>query len=234
MTRDGTQMRAALSIVIPTLNAAGDLPGTLACLMAGIEAGLVRELIVSDGGSSDATVAMAEDVGATVVTGAPGRGGQIARGVAASQGDWIMVLHGDTHLDAGWVAAVQGMIGAGDAQAGYFRLGFRARGLAARLVAGWANLRARLFGLPYGDQGLVLSRRLYEAVGGMPDMPLMEDVAMARALRGALVALPVRAMTSAVRYQSEGWLRRGGRNLWTLARYLMGANPETLARSYRR
>ena len=230
-------MRAPLSIVIPTLNAGAELPGALACLMQGVEAGLVRELVVSDGGSSDGTVEMAENVGAVVVTGAPGRGGQIARGVAAAQGDWVMVLHADTQLGAGWVEAVERLMAraaSGEACAGYFRLRFRAKGLAPRFVAGWATARSRLFGLPYGDQGLILSRALYYQVGGMPDLPLMEDVAIARALRGKLVALEAEAATSAARYEQGGWIRRGARNLWTLTRYLLGADPEALARSYHR
>lgn len=230
-------MRAPLSIIIPTLNAGGELPETLARLMAGVEAGLVRDLVVSDGGSTDATVEMAEQVGAQVVSGAPGRGGQIARGVAASQGDWILVLHADTHLGAGWVEAVDRLMAraaGGDMRAGYFRLSFRADGLAPRIVAGWANLRSRLFGLPYGDQGLVLPRVLYDQVGGMPGLPLMEDVAMARRLRGRLVMLEAPAATSATRYEQGGWIKRGSRNLWTLTRYLLGADPDALARAYRR
>lgn len=230
-------MRAPLSIVIPTLNAADELPGALACLMPGVEAGLVRELVVSDGGSTDGTVALADEVGAELVTGPPGRGGQIARGVAAAQGHWILVLHADTQLGDGWVEAVERLMAraaGGAPRAGYFRLSFRARGLMPRVTSGWANLRARRFGLPYGDQGLVLPRRLYDAVGGMPDLPLMEDVAMARRLRGHLVALDASAATSAARYERDGWVRRGTRNLWTLTRYLAGADPEVLARGYRR
>lgn len=230
-------MRAPLSIVIPTLNAGGELPGALACLMQGVEAGLVRELVVSDGGSTDGTVEMAEQVGAVVIPGAPGRGGQIARGVSASTGDWILILHADTQLGAGWVEAVERLMAraaAGEPRAGYFRLRFRAKGLMAGVTATWANLRARLFGLPYGDQGLVLPRSLYAEVGGMPDLPLMEDVAIARALRGRLIALEAEAATSATRYEKSGWIRRGSRNFWTLVSYLMGADPEALARDYRR
>ena len=230
-------MRAPLSIVIPTLNAGGELPGSLACLMQGVEAGLVRELVVSDGGSTDGTVEMAEEVGAVVIHGAPGRGGQIARGVAASKGDWILILHADTQLGEGWVEATERLMAraaAGAPRAGYFRLRFRAKGMMAGVTAGWANLRSRLLGLPYGDQGLVLPRALYEEVGGMPDIPLMEDVAIARALRGKLVSLDAEAATSAARYEKSGWIKRGARNLWTLTRYLMGADPQTLARAYRR
>ncbi|MEO0864971.1 MAG: glycosyl transferase, partial [Pseudomonadota bacterium] len=119
----------------------------------------------------------------------------------------------------------------GQGKAGYFRLSFDRGG---RVVARWANLRSRLFGLPYGDQGLLVPRRLYNRVGGYPDIPLMEDVALARALRGQLKPLDAVAVTSADKYRRQGWLRRGTRNLWTLARFFAGTDPETLAAAYRR
>ncbi len=103
--------------------------------------------------------------------------------------------------------------------------------MAGKAVAAWANLRSRL-GLPYGDQGLLLPRALYQSVGGYPDQPLMEDVALARALRGHLLGLDVTVVTSADKYARQGWLRRGARNLWTLIRYFAGVAPAKLAKGY--
>lgn len=225
-------MRAALSVVIPTLNAESGLPACLAALMEGLEVGLIRELVISDGGSQDRTVQIAEAVGAVVVRGAASRGGQLRRGVEAAGGDWLLLLHADTVLDPGWSDAV--MVHMAGGQAGYFRLAFHTGGMAARIVAGWANLRSRVFGLPYGDQGMVLPRALLDRVGGIPDLPLMEDVALARRLQGHMSLLPITARTSAARYESEGWVRRGRRNLWCLIRYLCGADPHVLAQDYRR
>ena len=225
-------MRAQISVIVPTLNAEAALAGCFGALMEGLDAGLIRELIVSDGGSEDASGAVAQAWGAEVVHGAASRGGQLRRGVDAAQGEWLLVLHADTVLDAGWSTAVQAHL-ADPAQAGWFRLAFDDRGVAAGIVAGWANWRSRL-GLPYGDQGLLIHRSLYDAVGGYPDEPLMEDVALARALRGRLRALDAVAVTSAAKYRSQGWLRRGGRNLWTLVRYFAGVSPERLAQAYRR
>ena len=225
-------MRAPLSIVIPTLDAAEELPATLACLVEGLEAGLVRELVISDGGSSDETARIAEAWGADLLHGPAGRGGQLARGAAAAGGAWLLFLHADTHLAPGWTAAVAAHMQNRES-AGYFRLRFRASGPAPRIVAGWAGLRARL-GLPYGDQGLLISRTLYQASGGYPDIPLMEDVALARQLRGRLTPLPAIAETGAERYLRHGWFRHGARNLWRLARYLAGADPHRLARGYDR
>ncbi|EBA05851.1 glycosyl transferase, group 2 family protein [Sagittula stellata E-37] len=226
-----TDMRAPITVLMPTLDAAAHMPRALASLGEGLTQGLIRELVVSDGGSTDATLDIADAAGAVIVTGPASRGGQLRRGAAEARADWLMVLHADTILEEGWNRPVAEAIRA--RQAGYFTLRFDARGLAPRVVAGWANLRARTFGLPYGDQGLLLPLSLYHEAGGYPDIPLMEDVALARALRGRLKPLDVTATTSAERYRKQGWIVRGGRNLSTLTRYLAGADPETLARRYR-
>jgi rSAM/selenodomain-associated transferase 2 len=223
-------MRAPISVVIPTLNAKEELGKTLASLLPGLEAGLIRELIVSDGGSTDATVDLAEEWGGAVLEGAASRGAQLARGCAIAKGRWLLILHADTVLEPGWVGPVIEHMR--DNRAGWFRLAFEKGGRAGRLVAGWANLRSRL-GLPYGDQGLLLPRALYEAVGGYPGQPLMEDVAIARALKGQLKMIDAVARTSAVRYENRGWIRQGARNVWCLARYSLGVSPDRLADSYR-
>lgn len=225
-------MPAPISVVIPALDAGEDLSRTLAALVEGLEAGAIRELVVSDGGSADTTRAVAEAWGGRVVDGPPGRGGQLRRGVAAAAGEWLLLLHADTRLAPGWAEAALAHVREHPGRAGWFRLAFRAEGVAPRLVAGWANLRSRALGLPYGDQGLLIRRDLLDGVGGVPDLPLMEDVALARALRGRLRMLPATARTSARRYEAEGWLGRGARNLLTLARYLLGADPARLAERY--
>lgn len=201
--------------------------------MEGLEAGLITELVVADGGSSDATCAVADAWGAQIVTSAPSRGGQLRAGCAEARGDWLLVLHADTVLQPGWTNAVGAHLAAhsGTQRAGYFRLRFDKGG---RGVAAWANLRARVFGLPYGDQGLLVARSAYDRVGGYQDIPLMEDVAMVRALKGQLALLDSVAVTSADKYRRDGWVRRGARNLLTLARYFAGADVSLLARQYRR
>jgi len=225
-------MRAPISIVIPTLNAGGGFAATLGALAEGLDAGLIRELIVSDGGSDDGTKALAEAAGADWVTGQAGRGGQLRRGAEGAQGAWLLFVHADTVLDHGWAEAALKHLQEDPDSAAYFNLGFRTKGTMARFVAGWANLRSRTFGLPYGDQALLVSRQLYDQVGGFDDIPLMEDVAIARALRGKIVGLDCVAWTSAARYEDEGWFWRGAKNLWTLLRYLLGADPKRLASSY--
>ena len=199
--------------------------------MEGLQTGLIREVIVSDGGSTDETLALAKAWGAEIVTGPASRGGQLRRGCAAAQGDWILVLHADTQLTSGWSRPVA--VHLAQPAAAWFQLAFDGGGLAGRCVAAWANFRSRR-GLPYGDQGLLISKALYAQCGGFPDQPLMEDVAIARALRGRLIGLDAVAVTSCEKYQRQGWIKRGARNLWTLIRYSAGTDPVILAKSYRR
>ncbi|MEM6482139.1 MAG: TIGR04283 family arsenosugar biosynthesis glycosyltransferase [Pseudomonadota bacterium] len=223
-------MRARLSVVIPTLMAEDALRQSLPALSEGLHSGLVRELIISDGGSRDATQQIAEAAGARMVTGVASRGGQLRRGAELAEGDWLLFLHADCVLPAGWAQAVTRHLESEGAAA--FRLGYDVDGLAPALVSGWANLRSRMFGLPYGDQALLIEREVYDTVGGYADIPLMEDVAMARALRGQITLLPLTVLTSSEKYRREGWLKRGARNLLCLARFLMGADPQTLAKRY--
>lgn len=225
-------MPAPISIVIPTLNAATSLPATLRSLMPALLEGLVLELVITDGGSTDATEEIAEEAGAVWISGAPGRGGQLRRGVEAASGDWLLILHADTQLSGDWLPALLRHMELSSERAGFFDLRFRAAGLMPAMVSGWANWRSRALGLPYGDQGLFLSRAVYDQVGGYADIPLMEDVALARALKRRLAPMDGIAETSADRYEAQGWLRRGASNLWLLARYRLGVSPERLARRY--
>lgn len=226
------KMPAPLSVIIPTLNAAPLLAATTTALMEGVEMGLVRELVISDGGSTDETIDAAKELGALWISGPACRGGQLARGAGVASSPWMLFLHADTHLAAGWAEAALSHMNRRPDNAACFRLAFRSEARAARYVAAWANWRTKMLGLPYGDQGLLLSRTVYERVGGFPDLPLMEDVAIARALAGRVDILPVEARTSAERYESDGWMRRGARNLATLLRYQMGADPAKLAKRY--
>lgn len=224
--------RAPISVVIPTLNAEMALAPCLGALGEGLNAGLIREVIVTDGGSTDGTLSLAEQAGADVVSGPASRGGQLRRGCVTAQGDWILVIHADSWLEEGWTeAALKHLGGPGDT-VGYFRLWFRAKGMAARTVERWANFRAKYFGLPYGDQGILIPRQIYEQIGGYDDIPLMEDVALVRKLRGALVPLDAGITTSAERYEKDGWVRRSLINGRTLLRYLLGADPDRLRRGY--
>ncbi|MHA1108497.1 MAG: TIGR04283 family arsenosugar biosynthesis glycosyltransferase [Alphaproteobacteria bacterium] len=216
-------MSAALSIIIPALNAADALPGTLAALAAGAPAGM--EIIVADGGSIDGTAEVAGNAGARVVASPVGRGVQMAAGAAASSGDWLLFLHADTRPDPGWADAVSEFsaqaLNRNRAAAFSFALDDDAP--AARRLERIVAWRCRMLALPYGDQGLLISRSLYHAIGGFRPMALYEDVDLVRRIgRARLELLPHRAVTSAVRYRRAGYVRRPARNLICLALYYLG------------
>lgn len=222
-----------LSVVIPTLNVVGRLGSCLAHLGAEMREELAGEVVVADGGSRDGTLEVAQAAGTRVLTLAPGRGAQLAAGCAAATGDWLLILHADTRLQPGWGAAARRHMAERPGHAGWFRYALDDAAPVARLWETGVALRSRLFGLPYGDQGLLLSRTLYDAVGGYRPLPLMEDVDLVRRIgRGRLAPIGATAVTSADRHRREGYWRRGWRNTRLLARYLAGADPAELARAY--
>ncbi len=234
MTR--TMAQPLLSIVIPALDAAATLAPALAALEEGRAAGLVREVLVVDGASRDGTSGLAEAAGAKVVeAGATGRGRQLVAGAQAAAGDWLLFIHADTRLSAGWSEAVGRFLADPDKaeRAGYFPLALDDPAPQARRIERLANWRARRLGLPYGDQGLLIARRFYDRVGGYRPLPLMEDVELVRRIgRRRLVALAGRAVTSAARYRRDGWWARPLRNLTLLTLYFLGLPPAWLRRLY--
>jgi rSAM/selenodomain-associated transferase 2 len=213
-----------LSVVIPALDAAATLA---ACLGALREA---DEIIVVDGGSVDGTPAIAVAAGARLVVAERGRGAQLRRGAGAAGGEWLLFLHADTRLGPGWREAVRAHVEADPGRPACFRFRLDHGAWQARLVEAGVALRVRAFGLPYGDQGLLVSRALYEAAGGYRPLPLMEDVDLIRRLPRRPVLLAADAVTSAERWRRDGWLRRSGRNLVCVALHRLGMSAERVAR----
>ncbi len=227
----GQAIDGTLSVVIPTLNAAATVSATLDSLATLGRHGRLIEIIVVDGGSHDETCALACDLGARVVMGPRGRGRQLAAGALAATGDVLLFLHADTRLDATACATLSAF--GGGAQAGYFRFALDDDAPAARRLERWVARRCRWLGLPYGDQGLILTRRLYLEVGGFRPLPLMEDVDLVLRLgRTRLAALPGTALTSAERFKRRGYLRQSARNLCCLCLYLSGLSAERVAKLY--
>ena len=214
-------------MVIPALNAGAVLGDCLASVAD------ADEIVVVDGGSTDDTVAVAARAGAAIVHALRGRGLQLHAGATAARGDWLLFLHADTRLSRGWREAVAHQITRHGGQAACFRFHLDDPAWQARLLELGVALRVRRLRLPYGDQGLLISRALYEAVGGFRALPLMEDVDLIRRIgRRRLRVMEAAAITSAERWRRDGWLRRSLRNLSCLALYTLGVPPERIARLY--
>lgn len=216
-----------LSVVIPTLDAEAALPDCLERMKA------ADEIVVVDGGSADGTAAAAEKAGARVVVAPKGRGSQLRAGADAALGDWMLFLHSDTLPDRGWRAAIAAHMRSDPDKAACFRFRLADKSRKARAVERAVAARVALLALPYGDQGLLVPRGLYEAVGGYRPLPLMEDVDLIRRIgRRRLKVLDASASTSAERWRSDGWLSRSARNLMCLGLYWVGIPPERIARLY--
>lgn len=217
-----------LSVVIPALDACRSLPSCLAALEG------ADEILLVDGGSSDATPLTAATMGARVIEAPRGRGAQMHLGAIEARGDWLLFLHADTQLAKGWRRAVAEHVAHCPDKAGFFALRLDDKAWQARLIERGVALRSRWLALPYGDQGLLISRELYGALGGFRAMPLMEDVDLVRRLgRERLRRLDGSALTSVERWRRDGWLRRSGRNLTCLALYHLGVAPARIALLYR-
>ena len=226
-----------LGVVIPCRNEARHLPALLAQLHSAPQ--LVAAVVVVDGGSQDGSGTLAALAGARVLHSDANRGLQLACGVAQLEQPWLLLLHGDAHLPAGWGAALASAIARSDPQAGpawCFELAIAGRDPALRLVEAGVRLRSQWRQLPYGDQGLLLGRRLLEGSGGIRPLPLMEDLELLLRLRRHS---RVRSLGLPLGVSDRRWRRHG---VWqtTLANmglrraWRQGADPALLADRYRR
>ncbi len=227
-----------LSIVIPTLNAEKDLARCLAALVPAVVDGLVKDVVIADGGSSDRTLKIADQAGAKAVHTDAGRGGQFVEGAKAAKGQWLLFLHADTVLAPGWHTDAMAFMEAVDTGrrnpcAAAFGFALDDDGFAPRIVESMVGLRGGLMKLPYGDQGLLISRALYSEIGGFKPMAMMEDVDIVRRLGSRrLTILRAKAVTSAQRYRRDGYLRRVARNQLCLVCYAIGVSPDRISKLY--
>ncbi|MBY9067724.1 glycosyltransferase [Hyphomonas sp. WL0036] len=210
-------MPAPLSIIIPSLNAAADLPLCLESLMSGLEAGLIREVILVDGGSGDTTVKIAEATGARVIIAGGNRGRQIAAGAGAARGEWLLIVPPPVALSRDWAERAGDHIDTRPGKAAYFELHYRSDDRRARKLEQSANRYAERQALILPEHGLLISRKLLSEVTGN-NLPL-DEAAIAKALgRDRLVGLSAEARASAAVLEQNGWKRShtGGGYLRTL------------------
>ena len=224
---------ARLSVIIPSLDEAAEIGETLAALQPLRMEGC--EVVVADGGSADATAEIARPLADRVIAAERGRARQQNAGAAAATGDVLLFLHADTRLPPKADRLVlDGLEGSG---AGWGRFDVRLTGRhpLLRVIERMMGLRSRRTGIATGDQAIFVRRDWFAAAGGFPEIPLMEDVALSKALRrlGAPLCLRERVVTSSRRWEERGVLRTM-LLMWRLRlEFALGANPARLARRYR-
>jgi rSAM/selenodomain-associated transferase 2 len=221
-----------LSIIIPALNEAETIVPTLAPLQRW--RGRDVEIIVVDGSSTDETVTLAQPLSDRVETARRGRAPQMNAGAAVARGETLLFLHADTRLPEGGVELARDAVFHGQRVWGRFDVRIDSRYPALRLVAVMMNLRSRLSGIATGDQAIFVRRREFERIGGFPDIPIMEDIALSRALRrlSRPVCLGIPVMTSGRLWERRG-LMRTIFLMWRLRlAYFLGADPANLAGEY--
>jgi rSAM/selenodomain-associated transferase 2 len=220
-----------LSVVIPALDEADRIGDAVASACAeGVE------VLVVDGGSRDGTPERARQAGAEVLHSPPGRARQLGVGADSARGETLLFLHADTTLPCGWDAAVRSALTDPVVAGGAFRFRFDTRSPLLCLVEWGARARAALLRMPYGDQALFVRRSVLEAMGGVPQSPVMEDLDLVREIkrRGHLVLLPLPAVTSARRYRGHGVLRTVARNATAWAGWRLGLERRRIAQWYGR
>ena len=231
---DGMNSPPELSVVIPCLNEATRLPLLLADLH---RSELRLEILLADGGSSDATPQIARQSGAHLLRiHPPGRGRQLRAAANQARGDWLLFLHADSRLPLRWSCAVRSLLktSAAAASAWYFDLRISPSTPARRLLERGVGLRSSWLQRPYGDQGLLLHRELYTRCGGFAELPLMEDLDLVERLshRADLRPIGLPLTTDGRRWNSDGVIRRSWRNAMLRRRWKQGESAERLAEAY--
>ena len=223
-------MNSPLAIVMPVLDEAGTLPAVLDALQPLRQRGV--QLVVADGGSQDTTVALARDGADQVITAPRGRASQMNAGAAACDAAMLLFLHADTRLPPQADALVRQALKS--QPWGRFDVQIDSPHPMLRVVSAMMNVRSRLTGIATGDQAMFVRRDVFDALGGFPDVPLMEDIRLSSLLKrhGRPACLREKVHTSARRWQRHGiwrtiWL------MWRLrAAHALGADPAQLAVDY--
>ncbi|HBE20585.1 MAG TPA: glycosyltransferase [Cyanobacteria bacterium UBA11149] len=223
---------AKISIIIPVLNEAISLSRVIQRLADVSHI----ETIVVDGGSQDETVNIAKSFGIDVICTTPGRASQMNAGAAIATGDILLFLHGDTILPANFDNLIRETLEDSQVIAGAFELRIDSQRRGLRLIEKMVNLRSHFFSLPYGDQGIFITRAVFQDMGGFPDLPIMEDFALIRSLRkrGKIAIIPASVITSGRRWEKLGVVKTTVINQMIVIGYFIGIPPHQLVGWYRK
>ncbi len=229
MTENG---QARVSIVVPVLNEAAIIESCLKRLGSDFPD---CELIVSDGGSTDATRALASRL-ATVVDAPPGRARQMNAGAARAGGDVVWFIHADTVIESSALEMVRSALADPAVVAGGLRIRFDRRSLGLDYLAWSSNLRARRLNWIFGDQAMFVRRSVFTELGGFPDLAILEDLEMSRRLhrKGRLTMIPASSTASSRRFVDHGTWRMIVFMQYLKALYFAGVDPAAIAERYAR
>jgi rSAM/selenodomain-associated transferase 2 len=230
---------AKISIIIPTLNEAGNLKAAIPTVVYTNTANQHStniEVIVVDGGSQDDTVAIAQSLGVKFILSDPGRAAQMNAGALAAKGEILVFLHADTHLPAGFDVMIRTALQQPGTVAGAFALQIDASLGGLRWVEKGVNWRSRFLQMPYGDQAIFLTKAIFQQIGGFPELPIMEDFELMRRLKtiGKITIIPVPVITSPRRWLQKGVIQTTLLNQIVIIAYLLGVSPERIRSWYRR
>ena len=229
------RLTCRFSIIIPVLNEADQINALIGHLRDFPEEAKI-EIIVVDGSAQGDTLGVIEDRQVRCLSSAAGRARQMNAGAAVAMGEILIFLHADTRLPAGALALIDHALELPGLVGGAFDLEIRSNRPSLKIIAAVASRRSRLTRIPYGDQAIFIRRAFFGQIGGYPDIPLMEDVALMRQIKkagGRIYIIRERVSTSPRRWEKEGILRATLRNWVLLGSYYFGVAPETLARHYR-
>ncbi|MBD2446243.1 TIGR04283 family arsenosugar biosynthesis glycosyltransferase [Nostoc sp. FACHB-152] len=224
--------KATISIIIPTLNEAKNVKEAIASTQPSANI----EIIVVDGGSSDDTVQICQSLGVKVISSSSGRAVQMNAGAAVASGEILLFLHADTRLSVGFDVQIRQALSQPKIVAGAFDLQIDASPFVFRLVEWGVKWRSRLFQMPYGDQAIFLTKKVFQEIGGFPELPIMEDFELIRQLHstGRIVILSTPVITSARRWLQKGVFKTTLLNQIIIIAYLFGVSPQQIRSWYRR
>jgi rSAM/selenodomain-associated transferase 2 len=218
-----------VAIILPTLDEESTIASALDALRL-----FPAEVIVVDGGSRDRTVGLVAERGVRMISSQPGRARQMNAGAGAARGDVLLFLHADTRLPPSAIADIRSALDDPRCAGGRFDLRLDSHRWIFSLVGFLISLRSRLSRVATGDQAIFVRRKVFEEIGGFPDIPIMEDTAFSRALKekGRIACLRSQVVTSARRWEKEG-VCRTILKMWILKiLYFAGVSPFRLKRFY--
>ncbi|MEH2359322.1 TIGR04283 family arsenosugar biosynthesis glycosyltransferase [Nostoc sp.] len=223
---------ARISIIIPTLNEAGNIKEAIVTTQPSINI----EVIIVDAGSEDGTLEIAQSLDIKVISSSPGRAVQMNAGAVAASGDILLFLHADTRLPTGFDEMIRTVLQQPGTVAGAFNLRIDASVLSLRWVEWGVNARSHFCQMPYGDQAIFLTKAVFQQIGGFPELPIMEDFELMRRLKriGRIVIISTPVVTSARRWLQKGVFKTTLLNQIVIIAYLLGVSPQRICRWYRR